>query len=87
MEEKQMANLNVPVNKKEEPPIHSMGLTHVDTSKLKGGISLTNADFIPANWEIIQDPQSEDALSCRNLITSKVFKGTRKQFSAMLRGE
>lgn len=54
----------------------------MDTSKLKG-TSLTNQESVPSNWEI--KPKGQGIIAT-NMYTGKVFEGTQKEFSKMLRG-
>jgi hypothetical protein len=91
-----MAALNIPGSKKtlqEEPQARAPNIpgaaVSVDTSKLQqvrgqASTPLGGADNIPSNWNITPDGDKVQAV---NNITGNVFKGTHKEFSAMLRGE
>jgi hypothetical protein len=83
-----MANLNVPTVPKVEKQNQAMGITHVDTSRVKTTMpGMTHPDNIPANWDLKVDEQDDTIIHGVNLNTHKTFDGTRKEFGKMIRGE
>jgi len=49
-------------------------------------VKLTPDERVPSNWHITVAEEGLPVLHCVNNTTGKVFKGTNKEFSALLKG-